>query len=260
MTNEGTRLDIRTLPVQAIPLRAARELIPFANAIRLQESFTAVAERKALAWLAGRLPPWVNSDHLTLVGFVSMILAGASYAFAGTNRAGLILATVFLALNWFGDSLDGTLARVRNLQRPRYGFYVDHMIDTVGGLFLMGGLAMSGFVDWRIALGMFIAFLMLSVEVYLAAYTLGTFRMSFAKFGPTEIRILLSLGNVALCFHPDGRVFGSSYRVFDVGGVVAIAGMALMLIVSTICNTVKLYRAETLDSSPRGLAIAVRRG
>ena len=246
MTHEGARLDVRTLPVKGIPLCSAKESIPFADAIRLQESFTARGERKALAWLAARMPAWVNSDHLTMLGFVAMILAGASYALTRTNRAGLVLATIFLALNWFGDSLDGTLARVRNRQRPRYGFYVDHMIDTIGGLFLIGGLAISGIVDWRIALGMFIAFLMLSVEVYLAAYTLGKFRLSFAKFGPTEIRLLLALGNVALWFHPDSRIFGSSYRAFDVGGIAAIAGMALMLVVSTICNTVKLYRAETM--------------
>jgi phosphatidylglycerophosphate synthase len=246
MTNEGVRLDVGTLPVKGIPLRDVGKSIPFADAIRLQESFTARVERKALAWLAARLPSWVNSDHLTLVGFAAMLLAGGSYALARANRAGLILATLFLALNWFGDSLDGTVARLRNQQRPRYGFYVDHMIDTLGGLFLMGGLAISGIVDWRIALGMFIAFLMLSVEVYLATYTLGTFRLSFAKFGPTEIRILLALGNVVLWFNPEMRVLGSSYRVFDVGGVVASAGMVLMLVVSMICHTVKLYRAETL--------------
>ena len=249
MTNEGARLKISALPVQGIPLRDAKESIPFANAIRLQESFTARVERKALAWLATRLPSWVHSDHLTLLGFAAMILAGASYALARTNRIGLILATLFLAVNWFGDSLDGTLARLRNRQRPRYGFYVDHMIDTLGGFFLMGGLALSGIVDWCVALGMFVAFLMLSVEVYLAAYTVGTFRLSFAKFGPTEIRILLALGNAALWLRPNARIFGSSYRVFDVGGIVAIAGMALMLIISTIFNTVKLYRAETFDLS-----------
>jgi len=110
----------------------------------------------------------------------------------------------------------------------------------------MGGLAISGIVDWRIALGMFVAFLMLSIEVYLAAYTLGKFQLSFAKFGPTEIRILLGLGNTVLWLHPAARIFGSSHRVFDIGGIVAIAGMAVMLVVSTICNTVKLYRAETL--------------
>jgi archaetidylinositol phosphate synthase len=249
MSSEGARLDVSTLPVPRIPPRKAKKSIPFANAIRLQESFTARAERKALAWLAARLPWWVNSDHLTLLGFAAMILAGASYALVRTNRIGLLLATVCLALNWFGDSLDGTLARLRNRQRPRYGFYVDHMIDTLGGFFLMGGLAISGIVDWRIALGMFIAFLMLSVEVYLSAYTLGTFRLSFAKFGPTEIRILLALGNTALWFYPDARLSGTSYRIFDLGGIVAIAGMALMLVVSAVCNTVKLYRAETLDSS-----------
>src|ERR1700732_1348796 len=222
MTNEGTRLDAGTLRVPGIRLSDTKESIPFANAIRLQESFTARGERKVLAWLAARLPSWVNSDHLTLLGFAAMLLAGASYAFARTNRAGLILATFFLAVNWFGDSLDGTLARLRNRQRPRYGFYVDHMIDTLGGLFLMGGLAISGMVDWRIALGMFVAFLMLSVEVYLAAYTLGTFRLSFAKCGPTEIRILLAIGNTALWLHPNARMFGSPYRIFDVGGIIAI--------------------------------------
>ncbi len=246
MTNEGVRLDVGALPVQGIPVRDAKDSIPFVNAIRLQESFTARVERRALAWLAERLPSWVNSDHLTIVGFVAMFLAGASYALARANRVGLILATIFLALNWYGDSLDGTLARLRNRQRPRYGFYVDHMIDTVGGLFLMGGLAISGIVDWRIALGMFIAFLMLSVEVYLAAYTLGEFRLSVAKLGPTEIRILLALGNTALWFHRDVQIFGSPYRVFDVGGIVAIAGMAFMLVILTIRNTIKLYRAETL--------------
>jgi phosphatidylglycerophosphate synthase len=246
MANGSTPLDVTPFSAQAIPTQRPRESIPFTDAIRLQESFTARAERKALVWLAARLPSWVNSDHLTLLGFVAMLMAGASYALARWNRVGLLLAILFLAVNWFGDSLDGTLARVRNQQRPRYGFYVDHMIDTLGGFCLMGGLAISGIVDWRIALGMFVAFLMLSVEVYLAAYTLGTFQLSFAKFGPTEIRILLALGNVALWFRPAARVAGSYYRVFDVGGIVAIAGMALMLMVSTIRNTIKLYRAETM--------------
>jgi archaetidylinositol phosphate synthase len=92
---------------------------------------------------------------------------------------------------------------------------------------------------------MFVAFLMLSLQVYLAAYTVGTFHLSFAKFGPTEIRILLALGNAALWFHPDARLLGFPYRIFDAGGILAIAGMSLMLVVSTIFNTVKLYRAET---------------
>ena len=143
--------------------------------------------------LAARMPLWVTSDHLTLLGFVAMSLAGASYLLARRHPVGLLLATACLALNWFGDSLDGTLARVRNQQRPRYGFYVDHMVDSFGALFLMTGLATSGYVDWRIAMGMLVTFLLLSIETYLASYTLGIFRLSFAKFGPTEIRILLGL-------------------------------------------------------------------
>ena len=246
MTGKKTLIVATRPAAEEISILQNAKSAAFKDAFRLQESFTAAAERKALAWLAVRLPAQVNSDHLTLVGFAAMFLAGASYALARTQRAGLILATFFLALNWFGDSLDGTLARLRNRQRPRYGFYVDHMIDTFGGLFLMGGLAISGFIDWRIALGMFVAFLMLSVQVYLATYTVGTFQLSFAKFGPTEIRILLALGNVALWFHPDARILGFAYRIFDAGGIAAIAGMSLMLIVSTLFNTVKLYRAETL--------------
>jgi archaetidylinositol phosphate synthase len=245
MTSEGTRMGAKPAAAKTTSVRETKKSVPFKDAFRFQESFTAVAERKALAWLAARLPAQVNSDHLTLIGFVAMFLAGASYAFARMNRGGLLLATLFLAINWFGDSLDGTLARLRNRQRPRYGFYVDHMIDTFGGFFLMGGLAISGFVDWRIALGMFVAFLMLSVEVYLATYTVGIFQLSFAKFGPTEIRILLALGNVALWLHPNARMFALSYRIFDVGGIIAIAGMTLMLLISTIFNTLKLYHAET---------------
>src|ERR1700730_10857188 len=144
-----------------------------------------------------------------------MFLAGCSYAFARWNRIGLMLATVCLVLNWFGDSLDGTLARVRNRQRPRYGFYFYHMIVAIGSLLLMGGLAASGFLDARIAMGMLVAFLLLSIETYLATYTIGTFRMSFWKFGPTEIRILLALGNITLWLRPEAKVPLLGYRLFD---------------------------------------------
>lgn len=224
---------------------ADKSNLSFKNAIRLQESFTAIPERKLLLWLAARMPTTINSDHLTLLGFVSMFLAGASYVFARWNSLGLLLATVFLALNWFGDSLDGTLARVRNCQRPRYGFYVDHIIDSVGALFLMGGLAVSGALDWRLAAGMLVAFLLLSIESYLATYTLGIFRMSFAKFGPTEIRILLALANLALWLRPGAKVPGLSWRVFDFGGLIAICGMLAMFTVAVIAHTRTLYLQET---------------
>jgi phosphatidylglycerophosphate synthase len=217
----------------------------------MQESFTAPLERRALRWLAERTPAWVNSDHLTALGFASMFLAGASYAVARWNRLGLLLAVAFLALNWFGDSLDGTLARFRNRQRPRYGFYVDHVTDTLGSAFLMSGLAVSGYLDWRIAIGMLVAFLVLSIEVYLATYTLATFKLSHGRFGPTEIRVLLAIGSVRLFFTPDVHLLGHTLRLFDIGGIIAIAGMALMFVVSAIRHTAQLYREETLPCSAK---------
>jgi archaetidylinositol phosphate synthase len=217
----------------------------FKNATRLQNSFTAATERKALLWLAARVPLSINSDHLTLLGFTAMFLAGCSYALARWTPWGLLLATLCLALNWLGDSLDGTLARVRNRQRPRYGFYVDHVIDSFGALFLMGGLAASGYVDWRIAVGMLVAFLLLSIESYLASYTLGIFRLSFVKFGPTEIRILLGIANTVLFFLPATRNSGWSYRLLDIGGAIAIVTMTAMAIFAAVSHTLALYRQET---------------
>jgi archaetidylinositol phosphate synthase len=218
--------------------------VPFKDAIRIQESVTSRVERKALFWLAARMPSWINSDHLTLLGFAAMFLAGLSYWVARWNRVGLLLATFCLALNWFGDSLDGTLARTRNRQRPRYGFYVDHMIDSFGALFLMGGLGVSTYVDWRIAMGLLVAFLLLSIETYLASYTLGVFRLSFGKLGPTEIRLLLAFGNVVLYFRPRAKMPGLPYRLFDFGGLVAISVMSVMVVVAAVWHTRTLYRQE----------------
>jgi phosphatidylglycerophosphate synthase len=175
-----------------------------------------------------------------------MFLAGCSYALARLSPWGLLLATLCLALNWFGDSLDGTLARVRNRQRPRYGFYVDHIIDSFGALFLMGGLAASGYIDWRIAMGLLVAFLLLSIESYLASYTLGIFKLSFAKLGPTEIRILLGIANAVLFFLPAARIPGWSHRLLDIGGAIAIIAMAAMAVFATVGHTLTLYRQETL--------------
>jgi hypothetical protein len=120
------------------------------------------------------------------------------------------------------------------------------MMDTWGGLFLVFGVAFSGYIDWRVAAAMLIAYQMLSIEVYLAAYTLGTFRLSFAMFGPTEVRLLLAAGNIALWFHPGAHIPGTAYRLLDAGGCIATAGMLLMLIVSAVSNTAKLYRQEPL--------------
>jgi phosphatidylglycerophosphate synthase len=220
--------------------------VTFQEAKREQLSLLAPVEKRTLIWLAEHAPRWVNSDQLTLLGFVALMCAGLSYWWARWNPAGLYAVIVCLALNWLGDSLDGTLARVRNRQRPRYGFYVDHVVDAFGALFLLGGLALSGFMSERIALGLLIAYLMLSIEVYLATYALGTFHLSFWKFGPTELRILLVAGNIVLLWNPRAGIARTGWRLFDIGGVAGIAGMMLMLIVAAVRHTRALYDAERL--------------
>ncbi len=221
--------------------------LAFIPAIREQQSFVAAAEKRSLLWLAERTPGWINSDHLTVLGFTALCLAGACYALARWNRYALLLGVGFLALNWLGDSLDGTLARVRNCQRPRYGFYVDHIADTIASFFLMGGLALSGYIHPMIAIGMLIAFLMLSIETYLTTYTLGQFKLSYWKFGPTEIRLLLAAGNLALLRWPTAKMWSTELSLFDIGGAIGVGGMALMLIVSAIQHTRMLYREEKIS-------------
>jgi archaetidylinositol phosphate synthase len=219
----------------------------FKEANRAQMSFLAPLEKRCLIWLARRTPAWINPDHLTVLGLAAMLGAGLSYWYARSSRQGLILAIVCLAFNWLGDSLDGTLARVRDKQRPKYGFYVDHIIDAIGTFFLLAGLGLSGYMSERIAAGLLIVYFMLSIEVYLATYTVGTFHLSFWKFSPTELRILLMIGNLALLYRPVVRIFGARYLLFDVGGLAGVIGMSLMLIAAVLRHTVALYRAERVS-------------
>jgi archaetidylinositol phosphate synthase len=211
---------------------------------RIQASFLAGLEKRALIWMAERVPAWVNSDHLTALGFAAQLGAGAFYALSRWNRFYLLAVIGCLALNWLGDSLDGTLARVRQQQRPRYGFYVDHMVDSFGAVAMMAGLALSGYMHPWIAMGLLVAFLVLSIQSYLATYTLGEFHLSFWSFGPTELRLLLAVGNLALLRWP--VVLHHQYRLFDIGGVIGLAGMTLMIVYFTAKNGYRLYREERI--------------
>lgn len=228
---------------------AAAERPPFREAVRQLTSVLSPLEKRTLLWLAGRMPGWVNSDHLTALALVAMVLAGLSYWLAQYTPIGLVLVIVCLAINWFGDSLDGTLARVRNQQRPRYGFYVDHVVDAIGIFFLIGGMALSGYMSPLVAAGLLIAYFMLCIEVYLATYSLGTFQMSYFNIGPTELRIILALGNIKLLFGSTATLFGHQFLLFDVGGVVAVAGLFGTLLYSAAANTRRLYLAEPVDRS-----------
>jgi phosphatidylglycerophosphate synthase len=225
---------------------AIKNDVVFAPARRVNQSLTASLEKRALLWMAERSPAWLTSDQLTLLGLGAQIGAGVFYAVSRFNRYALLLAILCLALNWFGDSMDGTLARVRRQQRPRYGFYVDHMVDIFGSVALMCGLGCSGFLHWQTAIAMLIAFLLLSSESYLATYTLSCFQLSQGIFGPTEIRILLIIGNLALLHSPYSTLFGHRMLLFDLGGAIAAVCMFAMALAVTLRHTAQLYRKEPL--------------
>jgi len=219
----------------------------FRDAARVQHGLVAGIEKRCLIWLARRMPHWVKPDHLTALGLAAMILAGVSYALARFWPPSLIVVNVWLATNWFGDSLDGTLARERHCQRPRYGFYVDHIVDSLGALFLVAGLALSGYMTWWVAAGLLLSFYLLSINAYLATYTLGTFHLSYWKFSPTEIRILLAVGNVVALLRPTVRLLPTHPHFFDVSGAIAIIAMVAVLAISVARNIIALYRLETLN-------------
>jgi archaetidylinositol phosphate synthase len=218
--------------------------LQFVHAARLMNGVSAGLERRILAWLAARMPGWVGPDHLTALGFAAMVGAGACYSLARSQRFALLGVIACLAVNWFGDSLDGTLARARHQERPRYGFYVDHLLDMFGSFFLLGGLALSGFMSPLVALGLLVAYLMLTTEVYLATYCLASFRLSFFKIGPTELRIVLAIGTLVLFVDPHVSAVGGRYLLFDAGAVVAMCGIGVALLTAAVRHTIALYRAE----------------
>jgi archaetidylinositol phosphate synthase len=214
--------------------------------VREHNSVLATIEKRLLERVARRTPHAVTPDHLTLLGLAGMIAAGL--AFAGFRvtpwaSAGVIAA---LAVNWFGDSLDGTLARVRCSERRRYGFYVDHVIDLIGVAALCAGMACSSRMTPLAALVLLAAYLLVSAESYLATHSIGIFRISFAGFGPTELRIVLAAGAVFMAAHPVAHLGGRSFWVFDLGGIVAAAGLVAVFIASAARNTRQLYIEEPM--------------
>jgi archaetidylinositol phosphate synthase len=223
----------------------------FQNAARSHTSFLAAAEKRTLIAIAKRLPLWINSDHLTAIGFIGLLAAGVSYALARQYPAALLLVIPLLAVNWFGDSLDGTLARVRDCQRPRYGFYVDHILDAIGMSVLMGGMALSGYISPVVGGLFLIAYLLLSIEIYLATYALGVFHLSYWSFGPTELRILLVIGNLVAFRRADVTIAGHSLLLFDVGFAIGACALVVILLQASFRHTRELYIQEPMRKGGR---------
>jgi archaetidylinositol phosphate synthase len=214
------------------------------NHVREHRSMLAAAEKRLLIFMAQRLPRAVHSDHLTSLALAAMALAGGAFIAARWDRRALWVVVVALALNWFGDSLDGTLARVRRTERPRYGFYVDHVLDIAGAALLFGGLSCSPFMSPVVALALLTAYLLVTGEVFLATSVHGVFRMSAAGIGPTELRIILAAGAIALLRDPHVAIGPFTVRLFDFGGAIAIAGLLGTFVASVLRNTSALAAAE----------------
>ena len=172
------------------------------QAKRIQTSILNPYEKKVLVYLAERMPAWVTSDMLTFVGFVGALIVATGYALSNLNLNWLWLASFGFVVNWFGDSLDGSLARVRNTQRKTYGFFLDHNVDVINECIMFMGVGLSPLVNMTFMMAVLVGYLMLSVYVYIDCYLKGEHRLTYGGLGPTEFRILAILVNCLFLFIP----------------------------------------------------------
>lgn len=210
---------------------------------RIQTSVLNGIEKKALVWLAERQPKWVSSDMLTFIGFVGAAIVAAGFVLSNFSAQWLWLSSLGLVVNWYGDSLDGTLARVRNVQRPIYGYYVDHTIDCINEGLMFVGVGLSPFVHLELALAAYALYLIMTINVSINAHLKGEFRLTYAKMGPTEFRLLIIIANtiiIAFCgirnWSRSINAFGVCYqlRVLDIVAVAVILTLVLMLLFTFI--------------------------
>ncbi len=207
------------------------------QAKRIQTSLINSLERKALTWLAARQPKWVTSDMLTIVGTVGAFLIGLGYALTSLNINFLWLSTFGLLVNWYGDSLDGSLARFRHKQRPLYGYYVDHTMDVINESMMFFGAGMAPFFDMRLTLSAFVLYLLMTLNVSMNAHLRDEFKLTYLKLGPTEFRIIIAVANtVMLCFGE--RLLTSIVPNCFIGFVVLILGLIYTL---TVISDLKYY-------------------
>jgi len=172
------------------------------QAKRIQTSILSAAEKKVLVWLAERMPAWVTSDMLTFVGFLGALIMAAGYCLSNLNLHWLWLSCFGLFVNWFGDSLDGSLARVRNTQRKTYGFFIDHNVDVVNEVIMFVGVGCSPMVNMSFAMMALVAYFMLSVYVFIDCHLKGEMRLTYGGLGPTEFRIILVIINILFMYIP----------------------------------------------------------
>lgn len=202
---------------------------------RINDTLTGPVERKALAWLAERSPAWITPDVLTGIGVVASMLCFVGYWLSGLSPLWLFLVNVGLLLNWYGDSLDGTLARFRKIERPKFGFYIDHTVDSVAEFLVIIGIGLSPYMDLTIAAFALIGYLLMSVHVYVLTAVDGFFKISYGKFGPTELRIIIAVVNTAIFFLNDWFLADLAWGLqpFDIVGIGLAVALCLVFLVSS---------------------------
>ena len=225
------------------------------QSVRIQTSFLNPLEKKALVWLAGRQPKWMTSDILTFIGFLGAVIIAVGYALSGKNLAFLWLSTAGWIINWYGDSLDGTLARVRKQQRPVYGFFIDHTVDCINESVMIIGLGMSPFMSFDIAMLCLVAYLLISVYVYISAHLKGEFKLTYGKMGPTELRVILIILNTVLFFVPWTRETYVTFQalgnlfvlsILDIIGILIFIGILIAYFGSLIKDGREYAKADPL--------------
>ncbi|MBR6346313.1 MAG: CDP-alcohol phosphatidyltransferase family protein [Bacteroidales bacterium] len=211
------------------------------QSVRIQTSILNAGEKKILVWMAQRMPRWINSDTLTAIGLVGALIIAAGYALSNLDIRWIWLANLGLLVNWFGDSLDGTLARVRNAQRPIYGFYLDHNIDVINEVIMFLGAGLSPLVNFSVAACALAAYLMISVYVYISAHLKNEFKLTYAGLGPTEFRVIIFLANIIfiyvkpiVAFKYELTLFGSpiSLGILDFIAIAITVTLVIMFLVS----------------------------
>ena len=228
-----------------------------ADAVRIQTSILNDLEKKVLVWLAKRQPKWMTSDILTYFGTFGAVVIAAGYILSAWNINFLWLSSLGLMINWYGDSLDGTLARVRNTQRPIYGYYLDHTVDAINEVMVFVGVGLSGLMHLNIALLALVMYLLMTINVSINAHLKKEFKLTYAKLGPTELRLLMILVNTLFILIRPVREFSHSFtlcgheftfRALDYIGICIVLVLALMHL-TTVRHDIKGY-AE-IDPMPK---------
>jgi phosphatidylglycerophosphate synthase len=203
---------------------------------RVNDILLGPLERPVLKWLAAHMPAWANPDTMTGVGIFGAAVVFTGYYLTNLDKGFLWLVNLGFVLNWFGDSLDGTLARYRKIERPRYGFFIDRTVDTLSEFLVFTGLGLSPYMKLEISLFAFIGYLFMSIMVYVRTCVDGHFQISYAKLGPTELRVIVIVANTLLFFvgNPTVRLPIGSVTIFDLFGIAIAAALVITFIISTI--------------------------